>query len=124
MAEISAGTLYEVNKSLMKNQPVLSTEEIINKNDLIYDFTERFDDVYFMLLCNEKRDYTLFRIPLEGDIKYVPQDLIECLANRGEIQSIEETENDQALECWIKINDDSFCYYFFPYDKGVIDYGD
>jgi hypothetical protein len=50
-------------------------------------------------------------------------DIDECLTNRGEIISIEPTENNDAFEIWLKIDDEYYVYYLFPYDLGVIEEG-
>ena len=41
--------------------------------------------------------------------------------NRGEIRGIDITKDKQAIEIWISTEEDSYAYYFFPYDKGIID---
>ena len=128
MQDVTLGNLYDVNKELMQKAPVLTDNEIADKKDLFLDFLLKNDNIYFMLLCKERADYTLFRISEEKYIFKVSNDIIECLQNRGKIQSIEQV--DGAIEIWIKIHEtkewgsynESFCYYFFPYDTGVIDY--
>ena len=39
----------------------------------------------------------------------------------GDILSMEKTSDGEAFEIWLNINDEAFCYYFFPYDLGVIE---
>jgi hypothetical protein len=77
-----------------------------------------------MLLCHERRDYTLFRYTdnknKEKDIQTI-EEMIECLLNRGQIKGIDITKDGIAIEIWISINGESFAYYFFPYDEGVIE---
>ena len=82
-----------------------------------------------MLLCNERKDYTIFTIGnienKEQKIEKLPFVLIdECLKNRGEIRVIELTEDKDAIEAWISVNDESFAYYFFPYDSAIINMED
>ena len=81
-----------------------------------------------MLLCHERRDYTLFDLGYETHNTYkekcqktVNVLIDECLQNRGEIRGIDITKDKQAIEIWISAEEDSYAYYFFPYDKGVID---
>ena len=45
----------------------------------------------------------------------------ECLKNRGEIRGIDITKDKGAIEIWLVINEEAYCYYFFPYDAAVIE---
>ena len=83
-----------------------------------------------MLLCNERKDYTLFNLNQyylrkEEDIKAryveVSKDIIDCMINRGTLIDV-ELQEDGAYELWVKIEDECFAYYLFPYNNGVIEY--
>ena len=116
--KLSMGSLYELNKNLIKkNVSPLTEEELAGKGQIILDFIEK---TYYMLLCHDRRDYTVFRIS-ESKEECVKILIDECLKNRGEILSIEPTENKDAFEIWIKIEDEVFCYYFFPYSQAIIE---
>ena len=122
MAEVSAGTLYEINQNVMKNQPEMTKKQIEEKkNQIKAYFMDRIDNKYFMLLCKELSDYTVFIIPSTIRCGFAVKELMECFKNRGEIQSIETTEDDFALEIWIKADDESHVYYLFPYKNGIIE---
>jgi hypothetical protein len=71
-----------------------------------------------MLLCHERRDYTIF-IPLTLD--GIVKELRPTLQNRGEIIDIELLE-DGNYEIWIKDPDtkECFVYYLFDYTHGII----
>ena len=122
-ANIGLGTLYDMNKQILKQMPTLSDkraeEEIAN---LALNLAPTKYQ-YFMLLNNEKKDYTLFNFHNERpSTPNFRKDFFECLVNRGDILSIEAKAFD-SYEIWLK--DDSeevFCYYFFPYDLGVLEY--
>ena len=45
----------------------------------------------------------------------------ECLINRGEIRGIDITKDKEAIEIWMSIEEDSYVYYFFPYDNAIIE---
>ena len=45
----------------------------------------------------------------------------ECLKNRGEIRGIDLTKGKDAIEIWLIIEDEAYCYYFFPYDAAIIE---
>ena len=132
---VEMGTsLYEVNKGLVeKNIPDLTEEEMQNKKTLIIDFINNTSNQYYMLLCNDKKDYTIFRRETNENKDFLDnletpdRDRLwnvlidECLPNRGHTKSIELTENQDAVEIWISIEGESYCYMFFPYDAAIIE---
>lgn len=128
--EVSLGTLYDVNKNLIQNAIKALDETALNsKKEIIKNFLRKTNNNYYMLLCNERKDYTIFTIGnienKEQKIEKLPFVLIdECLKNRGEIRVIELTEDRDAIEVWISVNDESFAYYFFPYDSAIINMED
>lgn len=121
MANFSAGNLYDINKQLMTDSLPLSEKELesvkrmIEKNQL-----KSNKDIYYMLLCHEQRDYTIFHLTSTDSKKNCTLELIECLKNRGNILSIEKTIDDQALEIWIRTVEGIFCYQMFEYTAAVI----
>ena len=124
---ISFGNIYELNKDLVnKYEKVLTREEIENKKqDVILKFLKNKENsFYFMLLCHEQRDYTLFNfIDYRGEDTDIicANELTECLLNRGKIKGIDITKDKNAIEIWARIDGEAFVYYFFPYDNGVIE---
>ena len=122
--DVGMGTLYDVNKQLNLNEKILTRTEIKKVLKEVKDYFRKHKDKYFMLLCKEKSDYTLFNFNNKNDISLQSaiKDLQECLENRGQIISI-EPDGEYALEIWLKVEDDTFLYYIFPYDIGVIEEG-
>lgn len=124
MGEVVLGTVYEINKNLMRREEKLSKPAFANKLKLVKNFFLK-NGKYFMLLCNDCKDYTVFVMEGKTDEsgEQAIKDLKECLVNRGETLSIDYAPGDQnAFEIWIR--DDSsepFCYYLFPYDNAVIE---
>lgn len=122
MADVEMGNLYDMNKEIMKSQKPLSKTKLREAKDKLKLFF--LTDKYFMLLCHELRDYTVFNLKRKTDIHGEESAKIlvdECLVNRGEVLSIEKTEDDLAYEIWIRNEEDNFCYYLFPYTQGVIE---
>lgn len=122
------GTLYDVNKNIIQNSKKLSQGVINSKKEEIKNFLEKTNNEYYMLLCHERRDYTLFDLGYETYHAYKEKckkaaDVLidECLKNRGEVRGIDITKDKQAIEIWISIEGDSYVYYFFPYNEGVVD---
>ena len=139
--DIDVGTIYDINKSLINQEPVLSKhildaklkkvqkyfEDLLKEN---YSFGFK-DTAYFMLLCHEQRDYTVFTLKnslldFKNETEWLKQaktaidELKICLQNRGKIISIEPTWDKVAFEIWIRNDEDNFCYYLFPYNDAVI----
>ena len=78
-----------------------------------------------MLLCNDRKDYTIFNCvsdKTEDKLNELANVFVdECLINRGQIKGIDLTEHKDAIEIWLSIDDEAFCYYFFPYDLGIVE---
>lgn len=124
--EASLGNLYDMNKIFIKDhEPELTEGNLNSKKQIIIDFIKKCNNNYYMLLCNERKDYTVFRwkdlnsalAPFE--IANILVD--ECLKNRGSIRGIDLTQVKDAMEIWLVIDDDAYVYYFFPYDAAVIE---
>lgn len=131
MAEFNAGNLYEMNKQLVKQheKPIKGNNlfEKIQEVVVPYFLEKGKDSRYFMLLCHEKRDYTVFRFNhrefLEKPAFSAAMQLKECLVNRGTVYGIDRTEDSIAVEIWLEDEMDSEmnCYYLFPYEEAVIE---
>ena len=125
MAELNLGTLYDFNKEAMKNEKPLDPIQFNTlTKDVATDMLANCDDDlhYWMLLCHERRDYTVFNIIAYSDVKDIEVELRPTLSNRGTIISIEK-QPDGAWEIWVRDieTEENFVYYFFPYDNGVIE---
>lgn len=122
-SKMTLGTLYDFNKQLMSQAKELRRIDFKDSLNQIKDFIKEKDNKYFMLLCKERSDYTVFVLFKNEDFnrQIFKKELSECLINRGQILSIEKTKDKQAYEIWIKINEEAFAYYLFPYDLGVIE---
>lgn len=121
MTELNLGTLYDFNKEAMKNEKPLDLIQFnVQTKEVCVEMQER-EAQYWMLLCHERRDYTVFNIIACSDVKDIEVELRPTLLNRGAIISIEK-QPDEVWEIWIRDEDgDNFVYYLFPYDIGVIE---
>lgn len=113
--------LYEINKELMTQ---INTIDPILFNQKCKQITEdiwkrKATSKYWMLLCREKNDYTIFH--LENSSSDFYDALIECLNNRGKVLDITK-QPDNNYEIWIRDIEtkDNFIYYLFDYSMGVI----
>ena len=120
--EVSLGTLYEMNKDLVeKKEPVLSEEKIEEKKKTLINYIKKINGKYYMLLCKDRSDYTVFHLNNFNENSYnmCADIFINTLLNRGNIKGIDLTANEDAIEIWISIDNESYCYYFFDYTFGV-----
>ena len=122
---INLGNMYDMNKQIMDQVgSLINPIELYPYQKKIEDWFNWKIDSYAMLLCHERRDYTVFHLYEKQNPNppaLAAQELIGCLLDRGDVLSIEETEDKQAWEIWLRIDGQSFCYYLFPYDNAVIE---
>ena len=126
MAEIELGNLYEFNKNAMAQfdaMDIIKFNRMLNSiADTMADACEECDRHYWMLLCHDRRDFTLFNIVAVSDYGYLINEIKPTLENRGMVLDIEWQDNG-AYEIWIRDpeTNENFVYYLFPYDEGVIE---
>ena len=120
--------LYELNKINMAKLPILTYEEENSAKSIIRTFLRGLTNTnYFMMLCHDNHDFTLFDIKgkdLITLIDIIATDIIDCMHNRG-FRFIDIAQVEGGLEIWVKEpdqNEVSYLYMFFPYDNGVITY--
>ena len=113
--------MYEFNKIGYAGVPSLTHPEIAQYQDKIEQFLKSHQSKYFMLLNNESKYYTLFTFTKNYYFYSMARELISVVLELGEIKSIEFTEDGQAIEFWIFANGECKVYYFFNYERGVIE---
>ena len=126
--EFALGTLYDLNKGLVQQNEVKLSEGVLNsKKEVIKNFLVKTNNNYYMLLSNERKDYTIFTMGSNDGYTYEDKSkrlvsilVDECLVNRGEIRGIDITKDKGAIEIWMSIEEESYVYYFFPYDTAII----
>lgn len=121
LKDVSLGTSYDINKNLVKKyEKELTNVELADKEKMMLEFTREKFDNYYMMLCHDRRDYTIFHTDVkEGSVW---GELLECLQNRGKIYGIDKTQDEGAIEIWLMIEDEAYCYYFFPYGNAIVEY--
>lgn len=122
MSEVTLGNLYEMNKSIMKDQPPMEPEELEEKLLNVEKDYFRTKEIFHMLLCNELKDYTVFLVRNKDNDECITEAIAalkDCMLNRGKVLDIIK-QPDGAYEIWLKINGEPYCYYLFPYDDAII----
>ena len=101
-SNITLGTAYEINKNLVeKYEKELTIKELQNKKTEIINFIQETKGQYYMLLCNDKKDYTIFNILNKNNIEKMINILVdECLINRGIIKGIDLTKDKCDIKKW------------------------
>ena len=123
VGSIPAGTLYDMNKQIMQDRKPLNPLELGGCQSKIEDWFNMAIDCYAMLLCHDRRDFTIFHLYEKQNPNppaLAAKELIGCLTDRGEVLSIDFTQ-DNAWEIWLKIDNKPYCYYLFRYDEAVIE---
>lgn len=129
-SEVSLGNLYDINKQLMENEAAISMNVLKEKKESLHQwFKDNFNQKYFMLLCHELRDYTVFNLDKTSTWKAAQYnalanasaDVIECMTNRGTLLTLTLQDNN-TWELWIRNSEGCFAYYLFPYGEAVLEY--
>lgn len=118
-------TFYDFNKSLSAEEKPLTELELVPLQEKIANWFNMECDCYAMLLCHDRRDYTVFHMYQNPPANQNPpavaaRECFGCLTDRGEIISIDPTR-DHAWEIWLRIDGEDYCYFLFCYDRAVIE---
>lgn len=113
--------LYDLNKLIISQIPSLSQDALLEKKDVINALHAKYNNSYYMLYGKEISYFTLFKIINPAYFNY---DVFDCLKHLGgDIKAMDLTEDSDAVEIWIEIEQNPICLYLFPYDNGVINVG-
>lgn len=112
-------SLYEYSKQVVANE--VPMDPILFNKKMIEVSMDMVEHTYMMLLCHDRRDYTIFHIT-NTDKKIAAKEISETLYNRGKILLVDK-QKDGSWEIWIRdsLTDENFAYYLFPYDDGVVE---
>ena len=112
-------SLYEYSKQIVANE--VPMDPILFNKKMIEVSMDMVEHTYMMLLCHDRRDYTIFHIA-NADKKIAANEISETLYNRGKILLVDK-QKDGSWEIWIRdsLTDENFAYYLFPYDDGVVE---
>ena len=126
-------SLYELNRSMIKQQGPLEEKDIKLKMNILKEFSNTFEK-YSLLYGREINYFTLFVKDENWELESLDLGVIECLNNIGTIYSIEYTKEKDAIEIWIEVETKTSsdteeseklitCMYLFPYDAGIVKVG-
>lgn len=113
--------LYDIAKQIVQLENPMDPIQFTRKiNEVTKNMIQK---KYWMLLCRERTDFTVFSIDTESStIKKISKELIPTLRNRGQVLLIDE-QPDGAFEIWIRDpeTEENFAYYLFNYENGIIE---
>ena len=77
---------------------------------------------YCMLLCNERKDFTIFKNEISNHKDFTKTALSETISNRGLLLLADKQPNG-AYELWIRdpVTNENFAYYLFDYTNGIVE---
>ena len=114
-------TLYEMSKQAIAAEPLMDGILFNQKIAMLAD--EMVKKEYWMLLCRERYDFTIFDIAENAKEKNIRKELMITLKNRGGVIFIDKAEDaDNVWEIWVRDpeTNENFAYYLFDYTNGVI----
>lgn len=117
--------LYELNKTVVSQLPIMTTSDIACKMTIIEDLHKASKNTHYMLLCKEYNYYTIFESDSVLNMPTFGAAVCEVISNLGDVYSIELADSKEAIEIWIKPEgeENAMAFYLFPYDAGVVYYG-
>ena len=117
-------TVYEIEKQLKSNDPVMDEIMLRRKCYELQKFLDQFE--YSMLYNKERSDYTLFKKSNHTQENQVT-DLKDILKYRGDVLLIQPSEeHGDYYRIWIRDRDtaENFCYLAFDYTDALVVLGD
>ena len=119
-------SLYELNKSIISQLPAKITyAEQHEDREKINKFFGKNGRTSYMLLCKDISYYTIFTY--EGnkmaDFETLGHAVLDCLLNVGHLVCADETSDGNAMEIWVRTEDDNICMYLFTCSDLMVTYG-
>lgn len=118
---VNMGTLYEFNQSIMAQMPPMDPDMVdIELANVGVWFGSQRSFHYFMLLNNDRHDYTVFNM-LGPNYHLAKEELKGLLEERGRILYIEYNHDRDDYEIWVSIEGVPYMYILFPCNDFVIE---
>lgn len=114
--------LYDFNKALVAQLPLLTKEELKKYSEELDKYYDATKAEYYMLLCHDYRYYTLLHHNPKCNEDTFGNTVIDCLNNAADIISLNYEKDQKAYEIWVRINEEIYAFYLFEYDRGVVEF--
>lgn len=117
-------TLYEINQAAYKSLSPLTNEQLDEQEKKLSEHLRTHMSKYYMMLCNEKRYYTLYtwdsHHSFYKNTDKMAWEIMSITKSIGAIKGIEFLENG-AVEFWVEADEECHVYYLFDYERGVVE---
>ena len=101
---------------ILKEGKTLTDREI---EGIINKFGNTDTECYYLLLNKELSHYTVFDTFKDFHHTNFGSCVVEIINSFGRIYFAEE--KDKKIELWVKIEDEIYCFFLFPYGDCVIE---
>ena len=113
---------YEANQQIISQLPPITAKEQQECVNAINIYEKQKSNSYYMLLCKEYSYYTvLIWNPDEHDFSSLGEGVLLLLTELGTLRTYQVNNDD--IELWVTINEETMCFHLFGYDLGVVTYG-
>lgn len=115
-------TIYDFNKMIMAQQPVMTEEAINNRGRKSLEAFYNYEVGHYMLLCKDLSYYTVFEAHDNVKTNFIDA-VLEIVHDLGAIHDM-FINDDGVMEFWIRPEGDEevYAFFLFPYDLGVVYY--
>lgn len=120
---------YQLNQQYIANKEPLTEQEKEEKVKLINDWLAAQSETTYMMYGKEISYFTVFahskKYLAPQDFKTLGEGVLECLdgLSGNQILIIDKSDNNNAIEIWVKYQGRQTLLYLFPYDGGMVTYG-
>ena len=126
--DLSTGSLYKLNQQAYDRIPTMNNKEIKEQLTNLYEWVYEQKCDYTMLLCHERRDYTILHYKNRESNTYkngIFLDLKECLSNRGKLIDVRYLQDQEAWEILLRIFENkshqNYMYMFFNAEDFIVE---
>lgn len=116
MAEANMGTLYDINKvayAKLDSMPEDKAKEMLTNIGMWFSSKKSFK--YFMFLCKELSDYTIFNFESFNYSKG-KDELVDLVDSRGTLLDIVYNHNSDGYEIWVRSLQDGEVHMYMLFD--------
>lgn len=118
-------SLYEMNRQLINQLPDYNEEAWGGAEEILKEYLEKHPNSYYMMYGRELNYFTVFHKEDGAEFANLFGAVKTCLDSVGGVRSF-DFDGEAAIEIWVKpeVASTVTCLYLFPYDDGVVTFGE
>lgn len=118
-------SLYEMNRQLINQLPDYNEEAWSGAEEILKEYLETHTHSYYMMYGRELNYFTVFHKEDGAEFTNLFGAVKACLDSVGGVRSF-DFDGEAAIEIWVKpeVASTVTCLYLFPYDDGVVTFGE